>query len=149
MKQLTRLGFLLALAFLLHSSSLIGQQTPPTPAPADERTGLHAFTNATIYVDYKTRIEGATLLISDGKIVAAGLNVSVPTNAATHDCTGKTIYPSFIDLYATDFGLPVTPRVEGGGGFGRSAQPLSNKKGVYRLEPGAPPRIQRCRRILP
>jgi len=122
----------LALAFcFLHFAVLnYGQQTFPTPAPADERTGSHAFTNATIYVDYKTRIEGATLLIQDGKIVAAGLNVPVPKDAATHDCTGKTIYPSFIDLYATDFGLTVTPRGEGGG-FGRPAQPLSNKKGAY------------------
>jgi len=131
MKQFTRLGFLLALSFLVPRSSLTAQQTFPISAPSDERTGLHAFTNATIYIDYKTRIEGATLLISDGKIVAAGLNVSVPNNATTYDCTGKTIYPSFIDLYATDFGLSVPPRTEGGGGFGRPAQPLSNKKGAY------------------
>ncbi|HAD11814.1 MAG TPA: hypothetical protein DCF33_05175, partial [Saprospirales bacterium] len=54
----------------------------------------------------------------------------MPKDAAVHDCTGKTIYPSFIDLYATDFGLTVPQRPEGGG-FGRSAQPLSNKKGAY------------------
>ncbi len=131
MTKLTRLSFLLALSFVVPRSSLTAQQTFPTPAPSDERTGLHAFTNATIYTDYKTRIEGATLLIRDGKVVAAGLNVTVPKDAATHDCTGKTIYPSFIDLYAADYGLVVPARVEGGGGFGRPAQPLSNKKGAY------------------
>ncbi len=130
MTKLTRLSFLLALSFIVHRSSLFAQQTFPTAAPSDERTGLHAFTNATIYTDYKTRIEGATLLIRDGKVVATGLNVTVPKDAAIHDCTGKTIYPSFIDLYATDYGLTVPPRNEGGG-FGRPAQPLSNKKGAY------------------
>ncbi|MDO8366246.1 MAG: amidohydrolase family protein [Saprospiraceae bacterium] len=130
MNKLTRLTLLFTLSFIVHRSSLTAQQTFPTPAPADERTGLHAFTNATIYIDYKTRVEGATLLIRDGKVVAAGLNVVVPKDAATHDCTGKTIYPSFIDLYATDFGLTVPPRAEGGG-FGRPAQPISNKKGAY------------------
>jgi imidazolonepropionase-like amidohydrolase len=130
MSTLTRLSFLLAFSCIVHLSSLIAQQTFPTAAPSDERTGLHAFTNATIYTDYKTRIEGATLLIRDGKVVAAGLNVTVPKDAATHDCSGKTIYPSFIDLYATDYGLPVPPRNEGGG-FGRGPQPLSNKKGAY------------------
>ncbi len=129
MKKLTRLGLFLALSFLVHRLPLTAQQTFPTAAPSDERTGLHAFTNATIYIDYKTRVEGATLLIREGKVIAAGLNVSVPKDAALHDCTGKTIYPSFIDIYATDFGLTVPPRGEGG--FGRPAQPLSNKKGAF------------------
>jgi imidazolonepropionase-like amidohydrolase len=131
MQKMIRL-FLLPLASLFLSlATVLAQQTFPVAAPSDERTGLHAFTNATIYTDYKTRIEGATLLIRDGKVVAAGLNVTVPKDAAMHDCTGKTIYPSFIDLYAADYGLPVPPRAEGGGGFGRPAQPLSNKKGAY------------------
>ena len=130
MIKLTRLALLSAFSFIVQHASVTAQQTFPTPAPSDERTGLHAFTNATIYIDYKTRLEGATLLINDGTIVTAGLNVSIPKDAVTHDCSGKTIYPSFIDLYATDFGLTVTPRGEGGG-FGRPAQPLSNKKGAY------------------
>jgi imidazolonepropionase-like amidohydrolase len=88
------------------------------PAPSDERTGHHAFTNATIYTDYKTRIEGATLLIRDGKVVAAGQNVNVPADAVKHDCTGKTIYPAFIDIYAADYGLPAPAQNTGGGGFG-------------------------------
>ncbi|MFN0034299.1 MAG: amidohydrolase family protein [Saprospiraceae bacterium] len=131
MKKLTRLLPLLALSFIVHSSSLTAQQTFPKPAPSDQRTGLHAFTNATIYIDYKTRVEGATLLIRDGKVLAAGLNVALPNDAATHDCTGKTIYPSFIDLYATDYGLPIVQSGGGGGGFGGPQQFFSNKKGAY------------------
>ncbi len=117
------------LLILLLPLSAAAQKTFPVPAPADARTGLHAFTNATIYTDYKTRVEGATLLIRDGKVVAAGLNVSIPKDAAVYDCTGKTIYPSFIDLYAADYGVSILTR-EGSAG-GRGAQFFSNKKGAF------------------
>jgi len=127
----TRYLLLLTAIYLLPLSSL-AQQTFPASAPSDVRTGLFAFTNATIYVDYKTRLEGATLLIRDGKIVAAGQNVTVPKDAAVQDCSRKTIYPAFIDLYATGYGLPASAASpSGGGGFNRPQQPLSNKKGAY------------------
>jgi imidazolonepropionase-like amidohydrolase len=115
----------------LSGTAALAQQTFPIPAPSDQRTGLHAFTNATLYTDYKTRIEGATLLIRDGKVVSAGQKVVVPADAAVHDCSGKTIYPSFIDLYAADFGLPVPSQQGAGGGFGRPQQFFSSKKGAY------------------
>ncbi|MCC7246615.1 MAG: amidohydrolase family protein [Saprospiraceae bacterium] len=108
---------------------LFAQQTFPVAAPSDQRSGLHAFTNATIYTDYKTRVEGATLLIREGKIVASGLNVNVPKEAVLHDATGKTIYPAFIDLYATGYGL-ADPKAEGNAPTQRPQQ-LSNKKGAY------------------
>lgn len=122
---------LLPLLLLFIHHSLFAQQTFPTAAPSDERSGLYAFTNATIYTDYKTRTEGATLLIRDGKVVAAGQNVTVPKDAVVQDCKGKNIYPAFIDLYATGYGLPTPPAPTGGGGFGRQQQPLSSKKGAY------------------
>ena len=119
MKKIT----LLCAAFVGHLFGLSAQETFPTLPPADQRPGLHVFTNATIYTDYKTKVEGATLLIRDGKIVAAGLNVTAPSDAVVHDCRGKTIYPSFIDLYATDYGLPAPPVAAPGGRFGQPAAP--------------------------
>jgi len=129
MNKLTRL--FLAAALVSAAASLFAQQTFPTATPADERPGIHAFTNATIYIDYKTRVEGATLLIRDGKIVASGLNVAVPADAVKHDCSGQTIYPSFIDIYAADYGLPAPPAVASGG-FGQQQQPQppAEKKGA-------------------
>lgn len=133
MKKLIRL--LLFALFLIHHSSFFAQVTFPKAAPSDERPGLFAFTNATIYVDYKTRIEGATLLIRDGKIEDCGLKVTVPNGAVVMDCAGKTIYPAFIDLYAMDYGLSASAQSAGGGQQGgqgqRPPQPLSNKKGAY------------------
>ena len=105
------------------------QQTFPVAAPSDERANLFAFTNATIFVDYKTRLEGATLLIRDGRVEACGLNVTIPAGVATSDCTGKTIYPAFIDLYATGYGLPAPPAA--GSAPLRRPQELTNKKGAF------------------
>lgn len=128
MKKLTRL--VLGCALLMSHTALFAQQTFPVAAPSDERAGVHAFTNATIYTDYKTRVENATLLIREGKVIAAGPNVTVPKEAAVHDCSGKTIYPGFIDLYATGYGLPAPPP-DARGGFGQPRQALSSKKGPY------------------
>jgi len=62
------------------------------------------FTNATIYVTPTQKIEKGTLLIQDGKVVAVGNNVAIPKNSIAIDLAGKTIYPSFIDIY-TSFGV--------------------------------------------
>jgi len=63
-----------------------------------------AFTNAKIYVTPTNIIKKGTLLVKDGKIVSVGKSVSIPEGAKTVDLEGKTIYPSFIDLYS-DFGV--------------------------------------------
>lgn len=123
--------FAFLVAFLL-TRTLVAQQTFPVAAPSDHRPGLHAFVHATLYTDYKTRVENATLLIREDKIVAAGQNVEVPADAVVHDCTGKTIYPAFIDLYAADFGLGVPAGAEARS-FGRqqAASPeAADKKGA-------------------
>ncbi|MFT6191875.1 amidohydrolase family protein [Polaribacter sp.] len=63
-----------------------------------------AFTNATIYVTPDEVIKKGTLLIKDGKVLSVGKSVKIPKGTKTTDLKGKTIYPSFIDLYA-DFGI--------------------------------------------
>jgi len=62
------------------------------------------FTNATIYVTPTQKIEKGILLVQDGKVVAVGNSVTIPKNSITIDLEGKTIYPSFIDIY-TSFGI--------------------------------------------
>jgi hypothetical protein len=90
---------------LFCSTHLWSQTTFPVPAPSDPREGLYAFTHATLYVDYKTRLENATLLIRKGQVVDRGVNVSIPKDAVVIDCTGKSIYPAFIDIYVPGFGI--------------------------------------------
>lgn len=62
------------------------------------------FTNAKIYVTPTQIIEKGSLLIQNGKVIDAGNNISIPKNCTTINLEGKSVYPSFIDIY-TDFGI--------------------------------------------
>jgi hypothetical protein len=129
-------SFLLVSLICISADNLFAQKTLPVAAPSDARSAAYAFTNATIYTDYKTRTEKATLLIREGKVVACGTNVSIPAGTVVQDCNGKTIYPAFIDLYATGYGLPAPPtggpgNPSGGGGSFGQRQAESSKKGAF------------------
>jgi imidazolonepropionase-like amidohydrolase len=97
-----------SLCFFALIFSLLSAQTETTfhvNGPDDYREGIHAFTHATIFKDYKTKIENATLVIRDGRVMAVGADVAIPAGAIVHDMKGKYIYPSFIDIYSS-YGLP-------------------------------------------
>ncbi len=116
----------LASLFTVQSSQLSAQETTfKANGPDDYREGLHAFTNVTLYKDYKTKIENATLIIKNGKVVEAGAGVAVPAGAIMHDLKGKFIYPSFIDTYS-DYGLPQYGKIRS-----ENVQYESNIKGAY------------------
>lgn len=119
----------LLLLFGLQLSVAVSQETYPVNGVADKRTGVYAFTNATIFKDAQNSIPAATLVIKEGRIIAAGTAVNIPADATVIDCRGKYIYPSFIDIYS-DYGIPV-PQRQGGGGFNQPAQLSSNTKGAY------------------
>jgi len=86
-----------------------------------------AITNATIYSSATVKIENATLLFDGDKILEIGTQISIPKNATVIDATGKTIYPSFIDLY-TEFGIQKPQRKSGNS---RSPQYDSERNGYY------------------
>ena len=121
---------LLLTALLANQLSVVAQVSFPQSAPSDQRPGIFAFTNATIYTDYKTRIEGATLLIRDGIVEVCGLKATLPGDAVVIDCSGKNIYPAFIDLYATGYGLPAQPARQGPVGRGQQTS-TSGTKGAF------------------
>lgn len=86
-----------------------------------------AVTNATVYTSSTTRIDKATILIKDDKILEIGAQIAIPKEATIIDATGKTIYPSFIDLF-TEFGIQkpqAKPRNS------RSPQYDSERNGYY------------------
>ena len=62
----------------------------------------YAFTNARIVVSADHTIERGTMVIKDGVIQSAGIAVLPPKGAIKIDLKGYTIYPSFIDIYATE-----------------------------------------------
>ena len=111
---------------MLFIGSLVAQTTFPKNGVYDERDKLYAFTNATIYVDYQTKLENATLIIRDGKVEQVGANITVPKGAVTFDLAGKFIYPSFIDVYS-NYGIPKEPK----GKRSWKPQMLSKKEGAY------------------
>ncbi len=111
---------------LVMIGGLIAQETFPVNDVQDNRSNAYAFTNATIYTSYNAKIEGATLVIREGKVIAVGTNVTVPKGYTNIDLEGKYIYPSFIDMYTT-YGIPEPKR----GPSSRSTQIQSNTKGAY------------------
>ena len=119
--------YLLVAALLCHSALAQQPETFPVNGTYDQRDGLYAFTNATIYTNYNKKIEKATLLIQNGKVVQVGTAVTIPKNAVKIDLKGKFIYPAFIDLY-TNYGLPETKSKEKRDG---NPQMESDKKGAY------------------
>ena len=86
-----------------------------------------AFTNAKIYVTPTQIIKKGTLLVKDGKVLSVGKNVKIPKGTKTVDLSGKTIYPSFIEVYS-NFGVkkPTPPR-----NSSRVRQYEANRKGYY------------------
>ena len=87
---------------------------------------MFALTNATIYVTPTEVIKKGTLLIKDGKVVEVGKSVKIPKGTIITDLDGKSIYPSFIDIY-TEFGLPKPKRAP----RGRVTQYEPSREGYY------------------
>ena len=111
---------------LMCSISLIAQEHfPKNDGVKSENTNYTAFTNAKIYVTPTEVIDKGTLLIHDGKVVASGASINIPENAVVVDLSGKSIYPSFIDLYSS-FGVEKPKRQ----GFGRG-QYDPTREGFY------------------
>ena len=55
-----------------------------------------AITNGTVYPVSGPKLDGATVLLRDGKIVALGRGITVPTDATVVDATGKWVTPGLI-----------------------------------------------------
>jgi imidazolonepropionase-like amidohydrolase len=130
----------LSLLLLLTGAAAFAQETFPVNGVRDLRSGSYAFTNATIIQNASTKIEKATLVIKQGKIVAVGVGLEIPKDAVVVDCNGKYIYPSFVDPL-TDYGAGTPKRTNAGFNFGAPGQFLSNKPGAYNWNQAVKPEI--------
>ena len=63
-------------------------------------TGTFALENAEIHTITKG-VQIGTVLIKDGLITGVGKNISIPADAKRIDCSGKRVYPGFIDSGTT------------------------------------------------
>lgn len=59
-----------------------------------------ALIHGRVVCDGDTTIEDATIIVRSGKVTSVKPQGSVPADARAIDCTGKTIYPGFIDAYS-------------------------------------------------
>lgn len=80
---------------------MVGQLSAQVVGKATK--GAFLLKNATIETITKGTVKG-DLLIEDGKITGIGGAVAAPASARVIDCSGKTIYPGFIDM-GTSLGL--------------------------------------------
>lgn len=130
----------LSLLLLVTGAAAFAQESFPVNGVRDVRSGSYAFTNATIVQNASTKMEKATLVIKQGKIVAVGVGIEVPKDAVVVDCGGKYIYPSFVDPL-TDYGAGTPKRTNTGFNFFAPGQFLSNKPGAYNWNQAVKPEV--------
>ncbi len=94
--MLQRVLCLLAVGLFISTSIFAHQEIP-----GEKQKGPIALTNARIYTVTSGVLDHATVVFDNGKITAVGTSVSIPSNATSIDCSGKSIYPSFIAPYTT------------------------------------------------
>jgi imidazolonepropionase-like amidohydrolase len=119
----------LLLLTLLGCSSFLSAQDyfPKNDGVTSKNNNYTAFTNGKIFVTPTQIIENGTLLIQNGKVVQVGKAITFPKNTVTIDLNGKSIYPSFIDIYS-DFGVEKPKRPAGDG---RTTQYEPSREGFY------------------
>ncbi len=120
---------LLAFAFLgCGALSFAQQYFPKNDGVTAENNNYTALTNAKLYVTPSEIINGGTLLFRKGKVVAVGKSVNLPKNTVVIDVSGKSVYPSFIDIYS-GFGVEKPEKMKSDG---RSAEFNASRDGFYR-----------------
>ncbi|WP_395078039.1 amidohydrolase family protein [Flavobacterium sp.] len=95
--------FLLFLSFFIPKINA-QEYFPNNESVQNKNNNFTALTNVKIFVTPTQIIEKGTLLIQNGKVISVGANVAIPKNAIIINLEGKSIYPSFIDIYS-NFGI--------------------------------------------
>ncbi|MEM7807644.1 MAG: amidohydrolase family protein, partial [Planctomycetota bacterium] len=91
----------LLLAVVLASTAAVLAQPASLAPPGglrENQPSTFALTNATVVVRPGETLDGATIVIRDGRIVSVGEDA--PADATTIDLVGHTIYAGFINAYA-------------------------------------------------
>ena len=75
----------------------------------DDRNTIYAFTHAHIFVDSKTELDDAVMIVQNNKILNVGSKITIPKNAIVYDLRGANIYPGFV-LLDSNYGLSEVPK---------------------------------------
>ncbi|MEE4114602.1 MAG: amidohydrolase family protein [Marinilabiliaceae bacterium] len=98
------------LAFLFRIA--MPQNNYPVVGVSDERIEVYGLKNASVYVDYANVLRNTDILIVKGRIAAVGSGLDFPAGTIVRDMSGKTIYPSFIDICSA-YGVAQEQRAQG------------------------------------
>lgn len=107
-KHLSKLALAVCAALPLVA---VASQTTPVRGLHDNSSTFVALQNATVVTEPGKKLENATLVIRNGKIVSVVKNNRAPEGARVIDATGHTIYPGFIDAYS-NYGVPQVEKPE-------------------------------------
>ena len=129
---------IVALAATLFSSMLLAapsqaataaqpQRFTDDPYPSTYRPIASApvlITGATVLTGTGTRLDGADVLMRDGKIVAIGTSLDVPADAIRVDGSGKWVTPGLIDVHS-HLGVYASPGVSAQGDGNEATAPVT------------------------
>ncbi|MCC6549902.1 MAG: amidohydrolase family protein [Ignavibacteriaceae bacterium] len=107
--MLHRLWIFVFAFFLTFQSVSAPQSIYPVNGPADVRDVTYALINGQVISSWDASPANLTVLVRNGKITAVGASVTVPADAVVIDCSGRFIYPAFLDVYS-GYGLPAPQR---------------------------------------
>ena len=106
--------------------------TPASAAPVVIR-------NATILTGTGERLNGATLVIADGRIQSVGTDAAGPGNAQVIDASGKWVTPGIIDVHS-HLGVYPSPSVDAHSDGNEITAPVTSnvwaEHGVWPQDPG-------------
>ena len=109
MNVTSRLALLFSVAFAV-SGALAAEPFPSTyQVPANAPVLIQG---ATVLTGTGERLDGADVLISNGRIQAIGKGLTVPADARVVDAHGKWVTPGIIDIHS-HLGVYASPAVKG------------------------------------
>ncbi len=81
-------------------------QTRPTEGIREKPVRFLALTNLTVVPRPGQKLERATVVIREDRIVAVGVGIPIPAGASVRECSGMWLYPAFIEPY---YEVPLPP----------------------------------------
>jgi len=114
----------------------------------------YAFRNVTLHISPDIRLENATLLIKDGKVIDSGTNITVPDDAIQVSLKGRHIYPGFIELWSS-YGIPEGEKIPakpnqfsrpspGAFAWNMAIHPETDASSLFRKNENEADRMRRC-----
>ncbi|HBS28564.1 MAG TPA: hypothetical protein DEB06_03730, partial [Phycisphaerales bacterium] len=95
-----RRGLSLALALgVMWSGAALAQPLAPANGPRLTDPAWHALVHATLVPEPGKKIEDATIVLRDGRIVSVQAGGTPPPGARVWDCTGLTVYAGLIEPF--------------------------------------------------